>query len=148
VTCDDASFRKASTSDENTRGSFVNLFEHGHSITAPEHLHDNVRPELVVIVLLVSPNDVATPGRHCIRDRRIDLLMVGSLIESHHEKHASNRAPSVYQAKRWQEFGAADLDAAIGFYVGGKRPFGAGRIVVAVASEARDTKIVDKLAAP
>lgn len=56
------------------------------------------------------------------------------------------RAPSVYQAKHWQEFGAADLEDAVERYVQPKRPFDADRIVVAVATEARDTATIEKLA--
>jgi hypothetical protein len=59
----------------------------------------------------------------------------------------ADRAPSVYQAKDWQDFGAADLEKAVELYAGGRRPFDADRIVVAVATEARDTKTVEKLAA-
>lgn len=55
------------------------------------------------------------------------------------------RQPSVYQAKRQQEFGAADLEAAVERYAGDRRPFGADRIVVAAASEAHDTATIEKL---
>jgi hypothetical protein len=58
----------------------------------------------------------------------------------------ADRAPSVYQAKDWQKFRAVDLENAVEKYSGGRRPFDADRIVVAVASEARDTKTVEKLA--
>ncbi len=58
----------------------------------------------------------------------------------------AGRAPSVYQAKRWQTFGAADLQKAVELYTGGRRPFGARRIVIAVASEARNTATVERLA--
>ncbi len=58
----------------------------------------------------------------------------------------TDRAPSVYQANDWQEFGAADLEKAVELYAGGRRPFDADRIVIAVATEARDTKTVEKLA--
>jgi len=57
----------------------------------------------------------------------------------------ADKRPSVYQGKRWKEFGAADLQAAVDRYTTGRRPFDAERIVVAVASEARDTAIVEKL---
>ena len=58
----------------------------------------------------------------------------------------ADRAPSVYQAKDWQQFGAADLETAVELYASGRRPFDAGRIVVVVGTEARDTKTVEKLA--
>jgi len=58
----------------------------------------------------------------------------------------AERKPSVYQAKRWQEFGAGDLEKAVDRYTEGRRPFGANRIVIAVATEARDTQTIEKLA--
>ena len=58
----------------------------------------------------------------------------------------AERKPSVYQAKRWQAFDAADLERAVELYLAGRRPFEADRIVVAVASEVRDTQAIDKLA--
>ena len=57
------------------------------------------------------------------------------------------RAPTVYQAKRQQEFSKKDLEDAVQKYAEGKRPFGANRLVVAVACEAADTTIVDVLSA-
>jgi hypothetical protein len=59
---------------------------------------------------------------------------------------AQQRAPSVYQAKRWQDFNATDLEQAVERYTGGRRPFGADRIVVAVASEVRDATTLEMLA--
>lgn len=58
----------------------------------------------------------------------------------------AERKPSVYQAKRWKKFGAADLEAAVKRYGTGHRPFGADRLVIAVASEVRATKTIEKLA--
>ena len=55
------------------------------------------------------------------------------------------RNPTVYQAKRQQEFSEKDLEGAVKKYADGKRPFGADRLVVAVACEATETKIVEKL---
>jgi hypothetical protein len=57
----------------------------------------------------------------------------------------AERAPSVYQAKHWQAFSADDLEKAVKLYTGGRQPFGARRIVIAVATEARDTTIVEML---
>jgi hypothetical protein len=57
-----------------------------------------------------------------------------------------DKTPTVYQARRWRRFGAADLDVAVTEYATGPRPFNAGRIVVAVASEARKTSVITKLA--
>jgi hypothetical protein len=58
----------------------------------------------------------------------------------------AERKPSVYQAKRWQAFGAGDLEEAVDRYTEGRRPFDADRIVIAVATEARDTQTIEKLA--
>lgn len=58
----------------------------------------------------------------------------------------AERDPSVYQAKRWQAFGANDLEAAVKRYTAGRRPFGADRLVVAVASEVGDTETIQRLA--
>ena len=58
----------------------------------------------------------------------------------------AERAPSVYQAKRRQAFGADDLQAAVKRYTTGSRPFGADRLVVAVASEVRKTETIKRLA--
>lgn len=57
-----------------------------------------------------------------------------------------HRNPSVYQAKRWQAFGASDLEDAVERYARGRRPFGADRVVIAVAGEARHTQVIEKLA--
>jgi hypothetical protein len=59
--------------------------------------------------------------------------------------HRHGQAPSVYQAKHWQEFTATDLERAVELYAQGQRPFDADRIVIAVASEARDREILDML---
>jgi len=56
------------------------------------------------------------------------------------------RAPSVYQAKHWQVFGVNDLEEAVELYTRDRRPFGARRIVIAVASEVRASKVLEKLA--
>lgn len=55
------------------------------------------------------------------------------------------RQPSVYQGKREEAFGAGALEAAVEQFTGDRRPFGADRIVVAVAPEARDTATIEKL---
>ena len=55
------------------------------------------------------------------------------------------RPPTVYKAKRYQEFSERVLEQAVQKYAGGIRPFGADRLVVAVACEATDTKIVEQL---
>ena len=55
------------------------------------------------------------------------------------------RPPTVYQAKRYQEFSERVLEEAVQKYADGIRPFEADRLVVAVACEATDTKIVKKL---
>ncbi len=52
---------------------------------------------------------------------------------------------TVYQAKRYQEFKAQDLDTAVKKYCDGERPFDATRFVVMVACEAHDTGVVDQL---
>ncbi len=57
----------------------------------------------------------------------------------------TDKRPSVYQSKRWTKFRASDLQAAVKRYTTGRRPFDAERIVVAIASEARDTAIIEKL---
>ncbi|HVB52675.1 MAG TPA: hypothetical protein VNF24_00570 [Candidatus Acidoferrales bacterium] len=53
--------------------------------------------------------------------------------------------PTVYQAKRLQKFGAADLTRAVERYTAGRRPFGADRLVIGVASEAGDTETIERL---
>ncbi len=57
----------------------------------------------------------------------------------------ADRAPTVYQVKDTQQFRATDLEKAVELYAGGRRPFDADRMVVAVATEARDTRTVEKL---
>jgi hypothetical protein len=57
----------------------------------------------------------------------------------------TGRLPTVYQAKDWQQFGASDLEEAVLRYSGGRRPFGADRLIVAVGSEVRDTAVDDRL---
>ena len=54
---------------------------------------------------------------------------------------------SVYSAKRWQEFRASDLKSAVERYTTGTRPFDATRLVIGVATEVRDTTVIDKLVA-
>ena len=56
------------------------------------------------------------------------------------------RRPTVYQAKAWRTFKAPDLEAAVKRYTADRRPFDAGRIVVAVRSDVSDTKSLEKLA--
>ncbi|WP_405587971.1 hypothetical protein [Streptomyces sp. NBC_01190] len=48
---------------------------------------------------------------------------------------------SVYQAKRYEKFTAADLRKAVAGYVGGSRPFGAHRLVVVTTADVRDTRV-------
>jgi tetratricopeptide (TPR) repeat protein len=57
----------------------------------------------------------------------------------------TGRPPTVYQAKEWQRFGASDLEEAVLRYSGGRRPFGADRLIIAVGSEVRDTAVDDRL---
>lgn len=57
----------------------------------------------------------------------------------------TGRLPTVYQAKDWQHFGASDLEEAVLRYSGGRRPFGADRLIVAVGSEVRDTAVDGRL---
>jgi hypothetical protein len=57
----------------------------------------------------------------------------------------ADRPPAVYQAKRYQVLTVADFSAAVHRYVLGRRPFDAKRLVVAVAIEARDTRIIAAL---
>ncbi|MFB6887733.1 hypothetical protein ACFCX4_00250 [Kitasatospora sp. NPDC056327] len=54
---------------------------------------------------------------------------------------------SVYQAKRYSAFTAADLRKAVGTYADGPRPFSATRLVVVTSADASDTKVVTELAA-
>ncbi len=51
----------------------------------------------------------------------------------------------VYQAKRYQRFGASDLRSAVEDFVNGERPLGARRFVVVVACDADDTATVNML---
>jgi hypothetical protein len=53
--------------------------------------------------------------------------------------------PSVYQAKRRQQFDADDFENAVKLYAEGRRPFDANRVVVAVASEVLDTAVTERL---
>lgn len=57
----------------------------------------------------------------------------------------TGRLPTVYQAKDWQQFGASDLEAAVLRYSGGRRPFGADRLIIAVGSEVQNTAVDDRL---
>lgn len=83
-------------------------------------------------------------------DGAFDVRRYGSLGQAQHGLDVvaffTERAPSVYQAKRWQAFQAADLEEAVERYARGERPFDADRIVVAVATEVRDAKTIEKLA--
>lgn len=58
-----------------------------------------------------------------------------------------HRKPSVYQAKRREAFRPSDLEEAVDRYAKGRRPFDADRVVVAVGREARETEVLNKLAA-
>ena len=83
-------------------------------------------------------------------DGGYDVRRYGRLGQAQHGLDVvaffAERKPSVYQAKRWQAFGAGDLEEAVDRYTEGRRPFGADRIVIAVATEARDTQTIEKLA--
>ena len=83
-------------------------------------------------------------------DGAYDVRRYGKLGQAQHGLDVvaffAEREPSVYQAKRWQEFGADVLQKAVDRYTEGRRPFGANRIVIAVATEARDTQTIEKLA--
>ena len=52
-----------------------------------------------------------------------------------------------YQAKRVQSFTKNDLATAIAVFAGGRRPFDARRLVIAVATDANRTEVVEGLAA-
>lgn len=52
---------------------------------------------------------------------------------------------SVYQAKRYTTFTTADLRKAVSSYAGGRRPFGAHRLVVVTTASVADTKIDEEL---
>ena len=56
-----------------------------------------------------------------------------------------DRSCTVYSARRWQAFRPRDLERTVDEYLGGRRPFDAKRLVVAVGSEVRDTALIDKL---
>jgi hypothetical protein len=83
-------------------------------------------------------------------DGGYDVRRYGRLGQAQHGldivAFSAERNPSVYQAKRRQAFGADDLEEAVDRYTEGRRPFGADRLVIAVATEARDTQTIDKLA--
>jgi hypothetical protein len=83
-------------------------------------------------------------------DGGYDVRRYGKLGQAQHGLDVvaffAERNPSVYQVKRWQAFGADDLGEAVDRYTGGRRPFGADRIVIAVATEVRDTQTIEKLA--
>jgi hypothetical protein len=83
-------------------------------------------------------------------DGGYDVRRYGRLGQAQHGLDVvaffAERKPSVYQAKRWQAFGAGDLEEAVDRYTEGRRPFDADRIVIAVATEARDTQTIEKLA--
>ncbi|MFF5860471.1 tetratricopeptide repeat protein [Streptomyces sp. NPDC012751] len=53
---------------------------------------------------------------------------------------------SVYQAKRYERFTAADLRDAVKRYTEGTRPFAARRLVVITTADASDVKVVETLA--
>ncbi len=83
-------------------------------------------------------------------DGGYDVRLYGRLGQAQHGLDVvaffAERKPSVYQAKRWQGFGASDLAEAVDRYTEGRQPFGADRIIIAVATEARDTQTIEKLA--
>jgi hypothetical protein len=83
-------------------------------------------------------------------DGACDVRRYGKLGQAQHGLDVvgffTERQPSVYQAKRWEAFGAADLERAVELYAAGRRPFDADRMVVAVASEVRDTQTMERLA--
>ena len=59
----------------------------------------------------------------------------------------TNKQPSAYQTKRVQAVTPSLLEQAVMDFAQGDRPFGAKRLVVAVASEARSTQILKKFSA-
>lgn len=83
-------------------------------------------------------------------DNAYDVRRYGRLGQKQHGLDVvaffAEQPASVYQAKRWHTFGAAELEAAVNSYSGGERPFEAERIVIAVASEVRDARTIDRLA--
>ena len=83
-------------------------------------------------------------------DGAYDVRRYGKLGQAQHGLDVvaffAERKPSVYQAKRWQAFDADDLEKAVDRYTEGRRPFGANRLVIAVATEARETQTIEKLA--
>lgn len=83
-------------------------------------------------------------------DGASDVRMYGRRGQAQHGLDViaffSDRGPTAYQAKRWQAFRAGDLTSAVEVYGGGRRPFNAERLVIAVASEVRDRATLDTLA--
>ena len=58
----------------------------------------------------------------------------------------SDGEPTVYQAKRYEAFGASDLRTAVEQFANGVRPFDPQKFVVVVACRANDTATVEMLA--
>src|SRR5262249_26195506 len=58
----------------------------------------------------------------------------------------TDRDPTVYQGKRVQQFSTRDLEKAVARYAEGRRPFGATRLVIAVASPVQETTLLERLA--
>ncbi|MCM1967937.1 hypothetical protein NC490_16585 [Streptomyces sp. G1] len=54
---------------------------------------------------------------------------------------SSSDSTSVYQAKKYEKFTAADLSKAVQTYANGERPFEATRLVVVTTADVRDTRI-------
>ena len=57
----------------------------------------------------------------------------------------SDCEPTVYQAKRYEAFGASDLCTAVADFANGPRPFDAQKFVVVVACTANDTTTMEML---
>ena len=57
----------------------------------------------------------------------------------------SDGEPTVFQAKRYQRFGASDLRTAVEDFVNGERPLDAQKFIVIVACDANDTATVNML---
>ena len=57
----------------------------------------------------------------------------------------SDCEPTVYQAKRYEAFGASDLCTAVADFANGPRPFDAQKFVVVVACRANDTTTMEML---
>ena len=55
------------------------------------------------------------------------------------------RQPQAYQGKNVSRFDEGDLAAAIGQFTGGRRPFGAKRLVLTVAVPVTSTRTLDRL---